>query len=220
MSENRTWDDVRDSLKLGDRLILGQVSTHLYKNNPKQLLFMLARYKHAARLLPQRNIKVLELGCGEGFCTQLLVQAGNSVTGVDADVSAIRETSDLPSHCTYICDDFLDKTYGSFDAVVSLDVIEHIPLLSEHLYMGTICKNLTATGMCIVGTPNESAFQYASEGSKIGHINNYSAQRLYDTMEKYFHNVIILCMNDEVLHTGFYPMAHYLLAAGFHRRDI
>lgn len=220
MVENNTWDDVRGSLALGDRLSLGQVSTYLYKNNPKQLLFMLARYKHAARLLPQRSIKVLELGCGEGFCTQLLAQPKNKVTGVDADMAAIREASDLPEGCEYICDDFLGKSYGLFDAVVSLDVIEHIPLASEEMYMNTICKNLTVTGMCIVGTPNESAFQYASTGSKIGHINNYSAQRLYDCIERYFHNVIILCMNDEVLHTGFYPMAHYLFAVGFHKKEV
>lgn len=220
MTENKTWDDVRDALELGDRLVLGQVTTHIYKHNPKQLLFMLARYKHAARLLPQRSIKVLELGCGEGFCTQLLAQPGNSVLGVDSDSCAIRETSELPSRCEYICDDFLGKKYGVFDAVVSLDVIEHIPLASECLYMNTICTNLNPTGMCVIGTPNESAFKYASEGSKIGHINNYSAQRLYDTVEKYFHNVSILCMNDEVLHTGFYPMAHYLLAVGFCRKDI
>lgn len=219
MSQNKLWDDVRESLELGDRLTLGQMITSTYKTDPKYLLFMLARYKHAARLLPQRKIQVLELGCGEGFCTQLLAQTGNSVTGVDSDMAAISDASALASQCTYICDDFLGKCYGSFSAVVSLDVIEHIPLAYEDVYMHTICKNLDETGMCIIGTPNETASPYASQGSKIGHINNYSAQRLYTTVERYFHNVLILCINDEVLHTGFYPMAHYLLAVGFYKKN-
>jgi hypothetical protein len=32
--------------------------------------------------------------------------------------------------------------------------------------------------------------------------------------------VFVFSMNDEVVHTGFYPMAHYLLAVACHRRDI
>jgi hypothetical protein len=31
-------------------------------------------------------------------------------------------------------------------------------------------------------------------------------------LELYFHNVFIFSMNDEVVHTGYYKMAHYLLA--------
>lgn len=33
-----------------------------------------------------------------------------------------------------------------------------------------------------------------------------------NTMQRYFHNVFMFSMNDEVVHTGFHPMAHYLLA--------
>jgi len=31
-------------------------------------------------------------------------------------------------------------------------------------------------------------------------------------VQRYFDNVFIFSMNDETIHTGFYPMAHYLLA--------
>ena len=31
-------------------------------------------------------------------------------------------------------------------------------------------------------------------------------------MQRHFHNVFLFSMNDEVVHTGFSPMAHYLLA--------
>jgi hypothetical protein len=39
-------------------------------------------------------------------------------------------------------------------------------------------------------------------------------------MERYFHTVCVFSMNDEVVYTGFYPVAHYLLTAACHRRDI
>ena len=33
-------------------------------------------------------------------------------------------------------------------------------------------------------------------------------------MQQFFHNVFVFSMNDEVVHTGYFPMAHYLLALG------
>jgi hypothetical protein len=33
-------------------------------------------------------------------------------------------------------------------------------------------------------------------------------------MTRYFQNVFVFSMNDEVVHTGFSPMAHYLFAMG------
>ena len=35
-------------------------------------------------------------------------------------------------------------------------------------------------------------------------------------MTHHFRNVFIFSMNDEVVHTGFYPMAHYLFALCCH----
>jgi len=64
------------------------------------------------------------------------------------------------------------------------------------------------------GTPNETASCYASEFSKIGHVNLFTAERLTELLCAYFHNVFLFGMNDEVLHTGFHPMCHYLLALG------
>ena len=52
----------------------------------------------------------------------------------------------------------------------------------------------------------------ASAGSKAGHVNCKDAPTLKLLLSVYFHNVFMFSMNDEVVHTGFYPMAHYLLA--------
>ena len=37
-------------------------------------------------------------------------------------------------------------------------------------------------------------------------------------MEAWFHTVFVFSMNDEVVHTGFFPMANYLLAVCSHKR--
>lgn len=42
----------------------------------------------------------------------------------------------------------------------------------------------------------------------------YSYDRLKKLMSDYFYTVFMFGMNDEVVHTGYLPMAHYLFAVG------
>ena len=66
----------------------------------------------------------------------------------------------------------------------------------------------------MVGTPNINANLYASVQSRIQHINLFSHKRLRVLLERYFENVFMFSMNDEVVHTGFAPMAHYIWGMG------
>jgi hypothetical protein len=49
-------------------------------------------------------------------------------------------------------------------------------------------------------------------------VNCKDAAGLKALMSRFFHNVFIFSMNDEVVHTGFYPMAHCLWALCCHRK--
>jgi hypothetical protein len=60
--------------------------------------------------------------------------------------------------------------------------------------------------------PSLESQTYASPQSKEGHVNCQSGDELKKNLQGYFENVFIFSMNDEVIHTGYYPMAHYLLA--------
>jgi hypothetical protein len=62
----------------------------------------------------------------------------------------------------------------------------------------------------IVGMPSLESQAHASPQSKAGHVNCKSGKALKSVLEKHFHNVFLFSMNDEVVHTGFAPMAHYL----------
>ena len=59
---------------------------------------------------------------------------------------------------------------------------------------------------------------FASTQSKLGHVNCKSGDAFKRVMERHFHTVFMFSMNDEIVHTGFYPMAHYLLGIGCHIR--
>ena len=100
----------------------------------------------------------------------------------------------------------------SFDGIFSLDVLEHIEAENEDAFLKNTCASLNRHGSLIVGMPSLESQVYASEGSKVGHVNCKSGNELRDFLKKYFHSVFMFSMNDEVLHTGFFPMSHYLLA--------
>ncbi|MCP4152153.1 MAG: class I SAM-dependent methyltransferase, partial [bacterium] len=189
-------------------------------NKGSHLFYSFSRYKFASKMVGQ-NKTVLELGCSEALGTLLIAQNNCRVKAVDFDHEAINWSKEqlTAENLEFVEDEFLGKTYGAYDAVVSLDVIEHILPENEETYVDTIHGNLNETGMCVVGTPNITAQEYASKASKDGHINLFSAERLKKLFLKKFRNVFVFGMNDEVVHTGYYPMSHYLMLLACFPRD-
>lgn len=214
---NNYWNSVKEyignpSLKLGPQFAYQAFYT------PRHLVFVFSRYKFAAKLLSSKSKgRVLELGCGEGIGSLILAEEGHCIVGVDSDKDAIDYArKNLENHSkfdlSYFHGDITNMKIGLFDAAVSLDVIEHIPREDEEKFVRSIYEHLNDDGFCLVGTPNITAHKYASEMSKRGHINLYDAERLRDLLRKFFKNVFIFGMNDEVVHTGFHPMCHYIVA--------
>jgi hypothetical protein len=101
---------------------------------------------------------------------------------------------------------------GPFDAAYALDVLEHIPAADEDRFIANITRSLAAPGTAIFGLPSLESQPYASPLSKEGHVNCKSAPDLKRVMLRHFDEVFIFSMNDEVVHTGFYALAHYLFA--------
>jgi hypothetical protein len=108
--------------------------------------------------------------------------------------------------------DILSGPFQSgFDAAYSLDVLEHIPPDKEETYFRNVLASLSETGVLVVGMPSLESQAHASPQSKAGHVNCKTGKDLKRSLERHFHNVFLFSMNDEVIHTGFPPMAHYLI---------
>lgn len=217
--DEENWNAVFEYIAQKDLLQLGTYYTHMINSDIKHLMFTLSRYKFASKLLMYKNdINLLELGCQEALGALMFKQNNNlnGYVGVDLDEKAIDwNRKYLSDEWEFICSNFFDceELRGrNFDAVVSLDVIEHISSDMEDNYCEIVRDNLSKDGVAIIGTPSIMLSPYASEGSRIGHINLYDQKRLYELMNKYFHNVFIFNMNDEVVNTGFAPMACYIFA--------
>ena len=201
----------QNTSQLGEKVTLGPWASHTWRTDPKRLGFVLARYIHASKILAGKE-RVLEVGCGDGIGVPILLQEVGFVHGIDAEPELRNEEM---LRCSFSCMDITERRpEGRFDGALSLDVIEHIPTHLEPLFFGNVAAALDDDGMFVVGTPNITAAGYASPKSMEGHINLHSGATLKQAMKQWFRNVVVFSMNDGTIHTGFTPMAHYLLAVG------
>ncbi len=198
---------------------MGPWTTHIWRNDPRHIGFLLARYKVVAKMLSGKG-PVLEVGCGDAFGTPVVLQEVASVHGIDFEPVVLEDARERfaaegDDRATFAIHDMLEgPTEQRFDAAFALDVIEHIPPDREGDFIANIAGSLKPDGICILGTPNIAAEKYASEASREGHVNLKSPQALRESLAPHFQNVFSFGMNDEVLHTGYHAMCHYILAMG------
>ena len=193
----------------------GLMSNYVWNDDPKRVTFLLSRYKFVSKMFSGSK-RVLEIGCADAFGTRIVRREVENLTAVDFDPIFIEDaaaSADERWPITFLVQDVLKGPVpGDFDAAYSLDVIEHIAPSDESQFISNISKSLSATGKLIIGSPSLESQVHASPASKAGHVNCKSGPGLKVLMEKFFHNVFIFSMNDEVVHTGYTPMAHYLFA--------
>lgn len=209
------YNDCLDVMQQHGLTKLGIMSNQVWHDDPRRLAFMLSRYKFVSKMLSGRK-SVAELGCGDAFGSRIVLQEVASLDVYDIDPIFIEDINNrqvekwpLTANLHDILEGPMPKKY---DAVYSLDVVEHIEPSKEHLYAEHIKQSLAAHGVAIIGAPTLESQTYASPQSKVGHINCKSGKDFKAFFQKYFHQVFIFSMNDEVVHTGFYPMAHYTFA--------
>ena len=201
---------------------LGIMNNQVWQDDPRRLVFTLARYKFVAKMFSGRR-RVLEVGCGDAFPSRIVKQEVEHLTVADFDplfIADVRERADAGWPIEARVHDILAAPVdGRFDGIYSLDVLEHIPPSDERRYISNMLASLDPEGAMIVGSPSLESQAHASPQSKEGHVNCKSGRDLKQLLQGFFHNVFLFSMNDETVHTGFYPMAHYLLALCTTPRD-
>ncbi len=191
------------------------MTNQVWHDDPKRLVFTLARYKFVAKMLSGLGSAV-EIGCGDGFCARIVAQAVGRLTVLDYDplfIDELKAAMVAPWRFDALVHDILSgPPPGRHDGAYSLDVLEHVPADQEDRFLRHLCAGLTDHGVAIIGMPSLESQTHASPPSRRGHVNCKSGPDLRAVVGRYFHNVFVFSMNDEVVHTGFQPMAHYLLA--------
>jgi 2-polyprenyl-3-methyl-5-hydroxy-6-metoxy-1,4-benzoquinol methylase len=189
----------------------GGMTRYALDDDPKRLAFTFSRYKFVARMLEGKK-RVLEVGFGDGIASRIVRQHVGELDAIDADPLSVDEANfSRSSHwpIQFSQADILARPLPGYDAAFCLDVFEHI--VDED----RLLENLRACApLVLVGSPSKESQKYASKLSIEGHVNCKSGYELKASMQRYWKHVFLFSMNDEVVHTGFYPMAHYLIAMG------
>ena len=200
--------------------LLGKNTSRIYFEDPKLLLFTLSRYKFVSKMFAGRK-RVLEIGCQEGFGSQLVSKTVKSLHCIDFYhphiESCNRRFCSTNVNMTFECADILDGLENpGFDGAFALDVLEHIDPVDEDRFLKAILSVLTPASLVIIGMPSLESQTYASARSREGHVNCKRGDELRGFLEKYLLGVTMFSMNDEVLHTGFFPMSQYIFGVGWY----
>jgi 2-polyprenyl-6-hydroxyphenyl methylase/3-demethylubiquinone-9 3-methyltransferase len=116
--------------------------------------------------------RVLDVGCGGGLAAEALARRGHGVLGIDAAVEALAAARahaaglDLDLDYRDTSAEALARSGATFDAVVALEVIEHVEGPAE--FVATLARLLAPGGVLFVSTLNRTprAFVTAKLGAE------------------------------------------------------
>ena len=114
---------------------------------------------------PLDKLDVLDLGCGGGLISEPMTRLGARVLG--ADMTAVNvevakshaKTQDLEIDYQHISAENLVQAGESFDAVLALEIIEHVA--DVDLFIDQCCRLVRPGGLLIFSTINRTPKAYA-----------------------------------------------------------
>lgn len=140
--------------------------------------------------------KLLDVGCGEGVLAELARPVYREIHGIDIAEDAVRlaRTKGMIAHCVNLNTDRAPYPDGTFDTVVTLDVIEHV--FDPTAFIGELHRLLRPGGHLVLSTPNIRKIQrmltligghfprtsYDPVGFDGGHLHYFTSADLRDLL--------------------------------------
>lgn len=183
---------------------MGQpMSDYLWRRLAYQLSPQLTIYRNLAPLV--KDSVVLEVGFCTGFGTLQYAWNAVAVRGIETDELAVNFAQEnMPiANVTWDYGDIATYEEGRYDAIVMLEVLEHIPDWKSALEG---CERLlTPNGKLIVSTPNANGSFIKNEL----HGGEWTAREFHDKLSTYFNSVTLYdftLTNEQGLDTIYTPM--------------
>ena len=142
----------------------------LHQIGPVRLAFIRDRLvEHFALeprgLTPLQGLRVLDIGCGGGLICEPLARMGAAVTGIEPTEANLRaailhaEPQRLPIDYRAIRVEDLAAEAAQFDAVVCLEVVEHVPDVAK--FVATSARLVRPGGIMVLSTINRTLNSFA-----------------------------------------------------------
>lgn len=159
----------------------------------EQLQFIASRYTAPVPYI--RDKCVLEVACGSGYGSNYLLGKGaKTVVGGDLLLEAVKYARSRYRkeglHFVRLDAQQLPFADNSFDVVVSIETIEHLPRYEDFL---SECRRVIKNGgVFICSTPNkELASPYSEKPLFPSHVKEFTIGELRSLLSKYFRNPLI-----------------------------
>jgi 2-polyprenyl-3-methyl-5-hydroxy-6-metoxy-1,4-benzoquinol methylase len=125
--------------------------------NEEELLRWNIIKKYIKVINSTNNLKILDLGSGRGWLTNLLSEFGE-VIGIEPVQNVVTHAKKLFPKIKFIngtSEDLLNEYGNQFDLIVSSEVIEHIPDTDKTKFVDDIFLLLKKNGHVIITTPRK-----------------------------------------------------------------
>ncbi|MCF6153708.1 MAG: class I SAM-dependent methyltransferase [Candidatus Brocadia sp.] len=143
----------------------------------------LERYKFSvSRLKPGQRL--LDIACGAGYGTALLLKHGCKAIGADYDEQAVADAQTKYKYGNFVRADVLEIPFKdeSFDVVVSFETIEHVH--DGNSFLSEVYRVLKPGGTFLCSTPN---LRYTAHPPY--HVKEYCPEEFYGLVEQRFSQV-------------------------------
>jgi len=163
-----------------------------YVTSRRQILEHLGRYVFAWQHL--KGNTVLDIACATGYGSNFLFRKGSaSVTGADLSekVIAYAKGRYIKDGLNFVVGDAQHVPFpdSSFDSVVSMETIEHLPDYQEYLRE---CKRvLRPGGVFICSTPNKNVSMPVTGEPNPFHIKEFTSEEFDHSLSQYFNHVTL-----------------------------
>jgi len=125
---------------------------------------------------PQEGERILEVGCGRGFLTRVMADWGADVVGIDVNRHAVAAA--VSDRVRLMSAEMLDFPDASFDKILSVHAIEHIPDLESAI--SEMARVLVPGGRAVFVYPAEPVQGiWAVPTAIILHHNPFKARQVH-----------------------------------------
>ena len=139
----------------------------LHKFNPLRISYIkkkvASHFNISSKLLPLKNIELLDIGCGGGLLSEPMCRLGAKVTAIDASQNNINVASlhskKYKLKINYLCSSPENiNLKKKFDVILNMEIVEHVEDLNLFIKKSSLL--LKKNGIMFIATINKTLKSY------------------------------------------------------------